>query len=164
MERVKVRSSCLFLLVALIFLPAVSGMTDSDDNIQFGGPYVSKIVYKVITQDDQQMLALQRNEIDLIGDMIDPSLIPTLGEHYLEITNRLRNGYGYLTINCAKYPLNITAFRRAFAYALDKERICDDVWDGLAVPLDSCVPQCNLFSIEGHLPYSKVITYKYHRQ
>ena len=155
MKTVRIRRACLMLLVALLFLPSVSGITRSDDSIVFGGPYVSKIVYKVITQDDQQMLALLNDEIDLIGDIIDPSFLPTLQIQYdIQVANRLRNGYGYLTINCAKYPLNITAFRRAFAFAFDKEQICDDIWDGLAVPLDSCVPQCNIFSIEGQLPYS----------
>jgi ABC-type transport system substrate-binding protein len=154
MDRVQVRRGCVFILVSLLFVPAVVGWTVFENSRLIDGPYVSNIVYKVITQDDQQMLALQNNEIDLIGDTIDPAFIPSIGENDFQIANKRRNGYGYLTINCAKYPLNITAFRRAFAFALDKEGICDDVWDGLAYPLDSCVPECNLFSIEGQLPYS----------
>ena len=44
------------------------------------GPYVDKLVYNIITQDDQQVLALQDNEIDIIGDWVDPSFLFTLEE------------------------------------------------------------------------------------
>jgi ABC-type transport system substrate-binding protein len=119
------------------------------------GPYIDKLVFNVITQDDQQVLALQDDEIDLIGDMVDPSFLDTLIEaENIDVANVLRNGYGYTVINTAKYPMNITAFRRALAFALDKEAISDDVWDGLSSPQDSCVPQVNPGTIEGLLPYT----------
>ncbi|MFW9976340.1 MAG: ABC transporter substrate-binding protein [Candidatus Thorarchaeota archaeon] len=119
------------------------------------GPYIDKLVYSVITQDDQQVIALLDGEIDLIGKMVSPMFLDTLTEaENIEVANVLRNGHGYLTINTAKYPYNITAFRRAFAFALDKEAISDDVLDGLSVPQDSYVPQINPASIEGQLPYT----------
>ncbi|MHA2424311.1 MAG: ABC transporter substrate-binding protein [Candidatus Thorarchaeota archaeon] len=142
-----------FLMMAIspIFASAQTTLPGHDKS----GPYVDKIVFNVITQDDQQVLALQDDEIDLIGDMVDPSFLDTLTEaENIEVANVLRNGYGYVTINTAKYPYNITAFRRALAFALDKEAISDDVWDGLSVPQDSCVPQVNPGSIEGQLPYT----------
>ncbi len=142
-----------FMLMAIS--PAfASAQTNAYDNVKVG-PFVDKVVYNVITQDDQQVLSLQDDEIDLIGDMVDPSFLDTLSEaEDIEVANVLRNGYGYLTINCANYPYNITAFRRALAFALDKEAISDYVWDGLSVPQDSCVAQVNPFSIEGQLPYT----------
>ena len=119
------------------------------------GPFVDKIIYNVITQDDQQVLALQNNDIDLIGDMVDPSFLESLkASENIAIANVLRNGYGYVTINTARYPLNITAFRRALAFAVDKEAISDDVWDGLSQAHDSCVPYVNPYTIEGQLPYT----------
>ncbi|TFG11122.1 hypothetical protein EU537_13270, partial [Candidatus Thorarchaeota archaeon] len=119
------------------------------------GPYVNKIVYNVIEGDDQQVLALQNDEIDLIGDMVDPQFLGALTEaEDIDVANVLRNGYGYIVINNRDYPFNITAFRRALAFAVDKEAISDNVWDGLSVPQDSPVPQVNPFSIEGQLPYT----------
>jgi ABC-type transport system substrate-binding protein len=139
------------MAISPIFASAQTTLPGHDKS----GPYVDKIVFNVITQDDQQVLALQDDEIDLIGDMVDPSFLDTLTEaENIEVANVLRNGYGYVTINTAKYPYNITAFRRALAFALDKEAISDDVWDGLSVPQDSCVPQVNPGSIEGQLPYT----------
>jgi ABC-type transport system substrate-binding protein len=101
------------------------------------------------------MQALQEGEVDIIGYTIDPSLVPMLSESQnIEVATTLRNGYGFLIINCQKYPYNLTAFRRALAFAMDKNSICDDIWDGFAEPLDSLVPKINPFSIEGQLPYS----------
>ncbi len=133
--------------------PVLSNAQLSDDYLK-NGAYVEKIVYNVIQGDDQQILALQNNEIDLIGDMIDPTCLPTLQAcEGIEVANTLRNGYGYLSINTAKNPLNYTAFRRALAFALDKQAISDDAWDGLSEPQDSCIPQINPFSCEGLLGY-----------
>jgi len=146
-------------LVAAFLMMAISPIFASAQTTLPGGPksgpYINKLVYNVITQDDQQVLALQDDEIDLIGDMVDPSFLPALEEaDNIEVANVLRNGYGYVTINTAKYPYNITAFRRALAFALDKEAISDDVWDGLSSPQDSVVPQVNPGSIEGQLSYT----------
>jgi ABC-type transport system substrate-binding protein len=87
--------------------------------------------------------------------MIDPVYLPSLdSSEKIETASVLRNGYGYISINTAKYPFNITAFRRALAFALDKQAISDEIWNGLSVPLDSCVPAVNPFSCEGLLPYT----------
>jgi len=116
---------------------------------------VDNLLFSVINQDDQQVLALLNDDVDMIGDTIDPSFLDTLAAaEDIDIASTLRNGYGYMTINTDKYPLNITSFRRALAFALDKEGISDDVWDGLSSPQDSCVPQINPFSVEGLLPYT----------
>ncbi len=150
--------SILFVTLFLIILSSSNYFVTTADaqlSNNGSGPYLDKLIYNVITQDDQQVLALQDNEIDLIGEMVDPAFLDTLTEAAnIEVANVLRNGYGYLTINCAKFPLNITSFRRAFAFALDKEAITDDVWDGLSVPQDSVVPRVNPGSIEGQLPYN----------
>jgi ABC-type transport system substrate-binding protein len=119
------------------------------------GPYIHQLQYKAIPYDDEQVLALKNGEIDAISYPIDPSFIQDLEEHPdVEIEQVIRNGYGYLTINCAKYPLNITAFRRAFAFAFNKTEVVEEIWEGLAVAQDSLVPQANPYSIEGDLPYN----------
>jgi len=155
----RAKRALAFTLVAAFMMMAISPIFATAQATLPGGPkngpYINKLVFNVITQDDQQVLALQDNEIDLIGDMVDPSFLDTLIEaENIDVANVLRNGYGYVVINTAKYPMNITDFRRALAFALDKEAISDDVWDGLSVPQDSCVPQVNPGSIEGLLPYT----------
>jgi len=146
-------------LVMAFMLMAVSPIFSAAQSTVPGGlkngPYVDTLLFNVITQDDQQVLALQNDDIDLIGDMVDPAFLDTLTEaEDIDVESVLRNGYGYVVINTAKYPFNITDFRRALAFALDKEYISDVVWDGLSSPQDSCVAQVNPFSIEGLLPYT----------
>lgn len=158
MASTKAKRALALSLVMAFMLMAVSPIFSAAQTVPGGlknGPYVDKLVFNVITQDDQQVLALLSNEIDLIGDMVDPSFLPELEEAAdVDVANVLRNGYGYVVINNAKYPYNITDFRRALAFAVDKEAISDDVWDGLSSPQDSCVPQVNPYSIEGQLPYT----------
>ena len=146
-------SGFLFLLSLLSVSPLCTALVISyPDNV---GPFVDSLVFKVIGGDDQQILALLNDEVDLVGEAIDPTYLPTLDlAEGIEVANVMRNGYGFLTIKTDKYPLNITDFRRAFAFALDKERICNESWAGLAVPQDSPIPQVNPFSIEGQLPYT----------
>ena len=118
------------------------------------GPYVDKLLYKTIINGEDQVQALIDGELDVLGDL-DISAANTLAEaSNIEISSTLRNGYGYISINCDKYPFNFTAFRRALAFALDKEAISEVDLEGYAQPLDSCVPSINPFSVEGQLEYS----------
>ncbi|TFF68078.1 hypothetical protein EU520_00915 [Candidatus Thorarchaeota archaeon] len=119
------------------------------------GPYLEQLDLHWTLGDANLVENLLSNEIDMMGDSIHIDSAAALeGAENIEIVKHLRNGYGYMTINCDKYPLNITAFRRAVAFAVDKEEICTDSWDGWAEPLDSLIPKMNPFSIEGDLPYS----------
>ncbi len=151
--------AALMLVVVLASVHAVPLAARAQTlELPFGekvGPYIDKVVYTVVEGSDAQVLALQNNEVDLIGDAVDPSYLSALeAVENIETARLLRNGYGYVTLNTVKNPLNYTLFRRALAFALDKEAISRDVWDGLSEPLDSCVPKVNPFSCEGHLPYT----------
>jgi ABC-type transport system substrate-binding protein len=139
-------------MILLPFSALTSPVTASNE--LGAGPTLDKIQYFIIEEEIDRFNALYTDEIDIIGDYVDPSILDTLGLPPYDIGQSLRNGYGCITINCDKYPLNETAFRRAFALALDKQRICDDIWDGLAVPQDSCIPQVNLWSSEGQLDFN----------
>ena len=119
------------------------------------GPYVDKIRYDVITSDDLQVLALQNNEIDVIDGFLDASFIPALEvAENIQLTSVLRNGYGFVTINTDRYPLNYTAFRRAIAFSMDKNAISSEIFEGFSAAQDSPVPKQNGWSIEGQLPYT----------
>jgi len=142
------------LLIVISVLPAIGSGQETETNTKLG-PFIDKLAFKVIQSADSRALALQNDEIDLIDSMVDPAFIRELEPASdIELASRLRNGYGYFTIKTDKYPFNITDFRRAIAFALDKRAISDSVWDGLSLPQDSLVPQVNPFSIEGYLPYT----------
>lgn len=115
------------------------------------GPYVDKVVFKTIGDD---ILALQSGEIDLISGGIHEQDFRTLvNDPDISSSITLRNGYGHLTINCGKYPLNISAFRRAFAFAYDKTRVTTELFQGLSQEHDSVVPYPSPWCIEDTLAY-----------
>jgi ABC-type transport system substrate-binding protein len=124
-------------LVATAQTLPYSGLPSESKN----GPYVDKVVFKPILTDDAQVLSLVQGDTDMIFDMVDTDYLAQLeAAENVEAIGIQRNGYGHYTINCAKYPLNITAFRRAFAYALDKYEISQDLWGGASQPWDSVIP------------------------
>ena len=147
------------LIVAFLMLFLGSGFAmipaSNAEDYNGAGPWVDKLLFNVIEGDNQQVLALLNNEIDGIVDVTDSSFLPTLeASPNIAVESYQSNGYGYISINSAKYPFNITAFRRALAFALDKQDISDDVLDGLSLPQDSLIPNINPWSVEGELPYT----------
>ncbi len=146
--------TALALLLLLFALPAPALAQPPPGGLK-SGPYIDKIVYDIIPDPVDQTTALLNNEIDLIGCPIDIDLFNfAWAPEDIELSSTLVNGYEYVCINCAKYPYNITSFRRALGFALDKRGICINIMYGEATPLDACVPALNPFSIEGQLPYS----------
>jgi ABC-type transport system substrate-binding protein len=147
-----------FTFVAVFVLMAVSPALVADavvvpDQLNVG-PYIDKVVFKVIANQDQRILALQAGEIEFDNSFFDPVHLPTLdADPDISIFSALRFGYGHLTINCRDYPLNISGFRRAFAFAFDKTRVTVEVLDGFSQEHDSIVPYPNGWCIEDDMPY-----------
>ncbi|MDH4213841.1 MAG: ABC transporter substrate-binding protein, partial [Candidatus Thorarchaeota archaeon] len=137
----------------MVFSPAVStAMTIPADLNQ--GPYVDKIVYKVISNQDQRVLAMQAGEIEMDNAFFDPVHYDTLdADEDISIFSALRNGYGHITINCRDAPLNESVLRRAFAYAFDKTRVTSEIMDGWSQEQDSLVPYPNGWCIEDEFTY-----------
>ncbi len=159
--RVRIVGNKLIIPLALILLllpPMISpdpSATLSQIPVTLNnGPYVDKLVYKVIANPDQRVIALQEGMIEMDLDYFDPILQPVLeGEPNIDIHTVLRNGYGHLTINCDRYPLNISGFRRAFAYAYDKTRVTTETFDGFSIEHDSLIPAANSWCIEDELDW-----------
>ncbi|TFG31789.1 hypothetical protein EU528_05170 [Candidatus Thorarchaeota archaeon] len=141
---------------AFVFMavsPALSVAIDvpSDLNV---GPYVDAIVYKVINNQDQRILALQAGEIEMDNSFFDPVYLPQLAaDPDIDIFSALRNGYGHITINCRDAPLNESVLRRAFAFAFDKTAVTVDVMDGFSQEHDSLVPFPNGWCVEDQFTF-----------
>jgi ABC-type transport system substrate-binding protein len=133
--------------------PAISVAADVPNDINVG-PYIDKLVYKVIKDPAQTILALQAGTIEMDNSFFNPSYLSQLtADPDIEVFEALRNGYGHITINCDKYPLNISAFRRAFAFAFDQEAVTQDIMGGFSQEHDSVVPYPNGWCIEDDFTY-----------
>ena len=72
-----------FVVVLLLFSMMVSMTPQSTTALHQDlhlGPFIEKIVFNVITQDDVQVQHLIEDEIDLIGDMVNPAFLIELEE------------------------------------------------------------------------------------
>lgn len=150
----------IILLCMILFSANNSTMVSAQDTTIFDnyrvGPKLDKVVFSFVPE--LSVRALLDDEVDIIPNILDNYLEENANDVTLldqatsiETVRTPKNGYGAMVINCAKYPFNITVFRRALAFAIDKETIASDHLNGLAQPLDSCVPRSSPFSIEGTL-------------
>lgn len=149
----------LFLIAIFAFTifqsaPIVSA--DLPENIG-DGPYIDNIVYKVIANQNQRVLALLAGEIEMDSTYFDtyyttPDHLASLNaDPDIDIAQTLQNGYTYASFDCEQYPGNISGFRRAFAYAFNKTKIVNEILNGYAEVHDSVVPSQNPFCIEDEL-------------
>ncbi len=144
----------LFVIVLATFFAQPPPTSAQASYMNRTGAYVDRIVYRVIPSYDDQILALMDGDVDLIDIQLDNADVGMLLEtEGISLSSTLWNGYGYVSINTERYPYNITAFRRALAFALDKNAIVREVWDGFAEPLDCCVPMASPFCAESKLAY-----------
>jgi ABC-type transport system substrate-binding protein len=146
------------IIIAVLVVVAFSGVqtscnqTESDSLVT--GPYVDEVVFRVIANQDQRILAILNGEIEMDNSFFDPVHYQTLNaDPDISITEAVRNGYGHITINCDKYPLNISGFRRAFAFAFNKEAVTVEHMDGFSIEHDSLVPLPNGWCIEDELDW-----------
>ena len=116
------------------------------------GPWVDTIVVESYETEREMILALIDGDIDACADSVSLDYLDQLDDaEDVELTRMPKNGYGFLNINCEKYPLNITEFRRSLAHALNKESLCENILVGLAQPHDSCIPTVNHMSNENQM-------------
>ncbi|MGY5851954.1 MAG: ABC transporter substrate-binding protein, partial [Candidatus Thorarchaeota archaeon] len=146
----------IFRAVAILLLVGVfvssngqlaEAVIDVPDDLKIG-PYVNRLVYTAIEDKDQTIMAIQDGGMEMQTGFMNPEHVPTFELPGIAIFSPLRNGYGHITINCEKYPLNISAFRRAFAYAFDKTRVTEEIMDGSSLEHDSLVPKVSGWCIE----------------
>ena len=143
----------------LLTLTSVQNTSAEPSELKFddtySGPYVDKLLYKVLGTENNLVQALLDDQIDVFGGPISDSYYDILdAADDVELSSILRNGYGLITINCRDAPLNWTPLRRAFALAYDKTEVKTDVFQGRSKLQDSLVPYANsLFCVEDDLPY-----------
>jgi len=157
MEVVRRRILPLVIISILFLLSPLQGniATAIDMSAELNtGPYVDRVVYKMISGQDERILAMQAGDIEMEYSFFDPVHYAALdADPDIDIYRATRNGYGQLTINCRDPPLNETVLRRAFAFAFDKIRVTEVVLDGWGREHDSLVPYPTCWCIEDELPW-----------
>ncbi|MGY5872032.1 MAG: ABC transporter substrate-binding protein [Candidatus Thorarchaeota archaeon] len=118
------------------------------------GPYVDKVIYKVIPNQYQRLQALLDGQIEMDTAYYDPVNVQALeGDPDIGCYSALRHGYGQITINCRDYPLSISGLRRAFAFAFNKTAATYGIMDGYSQEHDSPIPYASGWCIEDELEW-----------
>jgi len=107
---------------------------EANENYHGGEPHVKEVIFRVITNKDSQILALKSGEVDVVSD-ISPAVARSLGRsgEIKIFTAPETRGYE-LGFNLNNYPTETKNFRRALAHTIDREMICNIVFDGYATP------------------------------
>jgi ABC-type transport system substrate-binding protein len=120
------------------------------------GGYIDELVFVVYTTTEipQAMLALQAGTIDAYDERVLSSYLPGLVSNPdIEVKVSLGSMYRVLVLNSQKFPINITGFRRAMAFGMNKYQINTEAVGGAGVPLDSYVPViATEWAVEDELP------------
>jgi len=105
------------------------------------GAYADSVIFKVIQGQDVQVAALVSGDIDHLADNVEASYLDQLQANpYITVTRTERMGFGFMAINCQRYPYSNPHIRRAIAFAADKYEIATIMWQSLGFPLDTPVP------------------------
>jgi ABC-type transport system substrate-binding protein len=140
------------MISLMMLLPATLAISAPDFPLETG-PFIDRLVFKTDAANmNDRILKLLNNEVDVIGTAVPPSYMTMLQEAIgLETVLTTNNRFGYIAFNTRLYPLNLSVFRRALAIAIDKEFICDEIWNGFAVPQDTPLPTSSIWSAEDYL-------------
>ncbi|AYY11815.1 ABC transporter substrate-binding protein [Actinobacteria bacterium YIM 96077] len=99
-------------------------------------PAIEEVLFRIIPEPEAMLAAMRSGELELVNRMTprDASRLP---EDRFVVDNS--EGFDvYVGVNTDVQPLDDIRVRQAIAYALDRERIAEQVYSGLAEP--SCVP------------------------
>ncbi|UCG03883.1 MAG: hypothetical protein JSW11_07835 [Candidatus Heimdallarchaeota archaeon] len=107
------------------------------------GTYADELLFVVFTEGETalKMLALQSGEIVVDDERIQSDYLAALvRDPNIEVTFAPGLRYRVITLNCEKFPTNITGYRRAVAFAYDKYRANMEAIGGVGLQLDSYMP------------------------
>ena len=95
-------------------------------------PRIKEVVFRVMPSKDVQILAVQKGEIDIVYDISSAEANMLKGRKGMKSYSIPEVSLSRMGFNCKMYPTNMTEFRRAITYAINKEKIINYVYGGHA--------------------------------
>ncbi|MCD6545032.1 MAG: glutathione ABC transporter substrate-binding protein [Thermotogae bacterium] len=120
----------------------------ANENYWGGRPYLDEIEFRVTPEDVTRALQIQSGDAH-ITTRVPPVMYNALKKDPRVVIERVpETRVIFLGINTIKKPLDDIRVRRALNYAIDKEKICKVVLQGMAFPLKSPISEL----LPGHYP------------
>ncbi|MCS7112035.1 MAG: ABC transporter substrate-binding protein [Ignisphaera sp.] len=109
-----------------------------------GKPAIEEIEIKLIPEDSTRIMMLKKGDIDIA--LVPPSLVDQvkdveLGSNKLVVDVAPSFWIHHVTLNCERYPFNISAFRKALAWAIPYDTIISTAFNGLADQAYGVIPR-----------------------
>jgi peptide/nickel transport system substrate-binding protein len=113
---------------------------------QKGKPYLDKLVFKVVGDDNARVLQLQSKTVDVV-DSVPPNQVSPLGSQgdHVETVKGSAVTWMILNTTAAKGPFADKNVRCAVAWAVDRATIAKTAYFGTATPAKSLVPASTLY-------------------
>lgn len=112
----------------------------ANDNYWDGRATLDEIVFRIFTNADAMVAALQQGQIDAAHNVPSSSVTTLEGDENIEVVAGLQGGFDEIALNGGEaegqpHPalLDIEV-RKAINHAIDKEAIIEDVWAGQGEP------------------------------
>ena len=104
-----------------------------------GKPKVDCIIAKIGLTPDTAFLELKKGELDIM--VLSPEYVKEAEKDpKIKVVISPDIYFDYVVLNTKKYPFNITEFRHAIAYAINKQDLVNRVLLGYGEPLYSVIP------------------------
>ncbi|MFX1319424.1 MAG: ABC transporter substrate-binding protein [Promethearchaeota archaeon] len=156
MATTRFQTGFLFVVIGFIVLLLGSSMTQpissgihADWTYPSGydphGGYVDRLTFKVYPSEEtaSALLALVAGDVYSYDERIPHQTVRELQTYpAIEVTSELGSDYRQFTLNCQRFPTNISGYRRALAYALNKSQVVENARDEYATVMDNPIPLC----------------------
>jgi peptide/nickel transport system substrate-binding protein len=106
-----------------------------------GKPKVDHLIFKELPDPQAAVLALKRGEIQILGDVSSQTIPAIKADPNLEILTQPGLAVSGVALPTDVAPFSDKRVRQALNYAVDKEAIDKALFNGLAVPMTSPLPQ-----------------------
>ncbi|NLV81715.1 MAG: ABC transporter substrate-binding protein [Synergistaceae bacterium] len=139
--RFKITSLTIITFIFLLVAASTSYSEVRFDPQKVYGPRIDKLCMVIIRNSDAQILAAQKGDIDIMGDMALPSDIDRLSRDS-RLTMSLARGFHafFLLLNNKAAPWDDKYVRQAAAQAIDRNNIVRTIYSGYCEPINTWLP------------------------
>ena len=113
---------------------------EANDGYWRGAPKIKKVVWRPIPDNFARVAALTRGEAQLITKVLPDHVAQIDKTGCCRVEHTLTNLITVYLINAQKGPLANTKVRQALNYAVDKNKIIKELYNGYAIPIGSGIP------------------------
>ena len=109
-------------------------------------PLIEELYMVLLRDPDAQIIAIENNKVDVLGDLIRPIDIERLSRSpNVELSIAPAFHSFYLSFNTRRFPFDSKILRQAVWQVIPKNKIVRDLFSGYADPIDSYLPPVSVW-------------------